>query len=47
MGGFDTHADKIGGDALGGVHAALLQESAQAMAAFWQALQAISAWPTG
>ena len=41
MGGFDTHADQIGGDALGGVHASLLQESAQAMAAFWQALQAI------
>ena len=40
MGGFDTHADQIGGDALGGVHAALLQESVQAMAAFWQALQA-------
>ena len=41
MGGFDNHADQIGGTALDGVHAALLRESAEAMAAFWQALQAI------
>ena len=41
MGGFDNHADQIGSSGLDGVHAALLQESAQAMAAFWQALQAI------
>jgi len=41
MGGFDNHADQIGSSALDGPHAALLQESAQAMAAFWQALNAI------
>lgn len=41
MGGFDNHADQIGASPLDGVHAALLRESAQAMAAFWQALKAI------
>lgn len=41
MGGFDNHADQIGSSALDGLHAALLKESAEAMAAFWQALQAI------
>ena len=41
MGGFDNHADQIGGSVLDGVHAALLKDSAEAMAAFWQALQAI------
>ena len=41
MGGFDTHANQVGGSALDGQHAALLGEMADAMAAFWRALKAI------
>ena len=41
LNGFDHHAMQVGDSALLGVHAALLQTLAQAMASFWQALQAI------
>ncbi len=40
-GGFDNHADQIGGSSLDGIHAALLGDMAAAMAAFWRAIKAI------
>lgn len=41
MGGFDNHSGQIGGSSLDGTHAGLMQQAADAMAAFWRALKAI------
>ncbi len=41
QGGYDTHSDQIAGDAMGGSHADLLQELAQAMACFHAAMKGL------
>lgn len=40
-GGFDNHADQVGASATEGLHAELLGDMANSMAAFWRALKAI------
>ncbi len=41
LGGFDNHSGQIGASALDGLHALLLKETADSLAAFWRALKAI------
>ena len=41
QGGFDTHSAQIAGDAEGGTHAELMQELADAMACFYNAMVAV------
>lgn len=45
MGGFDNHDQQVQGNASSGMHAALMKQVADGLAAFWRALTAIDMGP--